>query len=116
MIQKTSLVEQIVAWFLMAGVWIVWTAGCGAMLVLQDQKMNARQAVAVAACNDAASRVTGAGEPQRSPGPELEHGDRGLRSEYLASGPARAAYAQCLEDRDRWVAHSAGLGERIPPS
>jgi hypothetical protein len=108
MFQKTSLLEQVVAWFLMAGVWVLGTAGCGAMLALQDQEENQSTAVAVESCNEVASRVPPPSHSQPAEGPELEYGTRGLQARYLSSAPARAAYAYCLEDRDRWAALHVG--------
>ena len=90
---KASLLERALWWSLMCWVWVIWTAGCGAMLAMQDHKMNARGPLAAEACQEAAAaRVAG---PSDSP-------------------PARAAYAFCMEDRDRWAVESAG--ERIPAS
>src|SRR5262249_24500440 len=110
MFQRASIFEYVVAWFLMAGVWVLWTAGCGAMLALQDHQMNARQQTAVEDCNDAASRAArlASSAPDNEIGPELAHGTRGLRPEYLTSAPARAVFARCLEDRDRWAAMHVG--------
>ncbi|HTO09569.1 MAG TPA: hypothetical protein VMR86_21140 [Myxococcota bacterium] len=107
MVTRVSIVERAVWWFLMCWVWVIWTAGCGAMLVLQDKKMNERPALAIETCNESASRAVPAAH-EAPPGPELEHGTRGLRSEYLASSPARAVYAYCLENRDRWPARPGG--------
>jgi hypothetical protein len=83
MLQKSSepILTHVVAWFLMAGIWILWTAGCGAMLALQDEEMSDQHTVAVESCSQLA--------------------DQAASSD---SRRARAADAYCLEDRDRWAA------------
>jgi hypothetical protein len=60
MFQRASILERTAWWFLMCWIWVIWTAGCGAMLVVQDHEMNARHAIAVKACSDAASSGAGA--------------------------------------------------------
>src|SRR5262249_55537867 len=88
MIVESSWLTRAVAWFLMLWIWVIGTAGCGAMLALQDKKMNERQVVSAAECNRVAAQAAQSGDSHPAPGPELAHGTRGLEPRYLPSSRA----------------------------
>jgi len=101
MFQRTSLFTYVWGWLLMAGVPVLLSGACVAMVPLQSHRMVERVHASMAACNErvATELKPGVDPGSDSPLPAVE--PRGLRPEYLASAKARAVYTTCLEDRVR---------------